>query len=101
MMVTPFFHTRFILRLMAILLVGMGSLSFATWGISIITPKQLILVDVVLKDSNIHKLAIVDAYSSRYITLDYPVDVSNGFIDFVTFTDNWRRALIVYHNNYK
>lgn len=88
---TPFFHTRFILHLMAILLVGMGSLSFATWGITTFIPKQLIVVDVVLKDSNTHKLAIVDAYSGRYMTLDYPVDSS--FVE--DFSSNGRRILLV------
>jgi len=98
---TSFFHTRFIVRLMVILLVGMSILSFTAWGIATFIPKQLIVVDVVLRGSRTHKLAIVDAYTNKYILLDYPVDISsyNSSIYYTEISDNGRRAVIVYPLN--
>lgn len=90
------FQTRFVIRLVFVMSFIIGIIAVIILFFASFIPTQLIVADVIIRDSEKRQLALIEAYSNQVLYFDYPVRISPDEILGVSFSPNGKFAKIDY-----
>ena len=90
------FQTRFVIRLVFVMSFIIGIIAVIILFFASFIPTQLIVADVIIRDSEKRQLALIEAYSNQFMFFDYPVSAQSDAILGVSFSPNGRFAKVDY-----